>query len=206
MNAVTSDTVLVVCSVLKAEIEELHRNQWQHVPIRFLSSMLHMKPVLLQEQLHAVISDEQDLGHKTLLVYGDCCSAMTDFETLPDVVRTPCHNCCALLLGKTEYKRLEHEGVFFLIPEWTQRWREVFSKELGLNQDNARDLMGEMHSKLVYLDTGLALIPLEELQACSEYVGLPYEIMPINLSNLESALNLAFEKLEDREAPRDTNK
>ena len=151
MSIVAPHTVMVACSVLKAEVEKLHKHYWQDIPLRFLSSMLHMKPELLEQRLSALITEEASQGHQVLLVYGDCCSSMADMEILPGVARTSCYNCCGLLLGWDEYRRLEHEGAFFLIPEWAHRWQEIFNEELGLNHDNAHDLMQDMHSRLVII-------------------------------------------------------
>ena len=199
MSSTSPDTVMVACSVLKAEVEKLRKLYWQDLPLRFLSSMLHMKPELLEQRLSELITEEASQGHQVLLVYGDCCAGMADMESLPGVARTPCYNCCGLLLGRDEYRRLEHEGAFFLIPEWASRWWEIFDRELGLNHDNAHDLMQEMHSRLVYLNTGIVPVPVEDLKACAEYVGLPFEIMPIELDNMTAAISTAFEQLRTME-------
>ncbi len=146
--------------------------------------MMHMHPEQLASSLQPSLDDELKLGHGVVLIYGDCCPRMATLEAMPGVARTRGKNCCELLLGREEYRRLSHEGAFFLIPEWARRWKEVFAKELGLNRANATELMREMHSKLVYLDTGLAPVPEDTLKECAEYCGLPYEVRPVSLERL----------------------
>ena len=135
------------------------------------------------------ISEKYLLG---VLVYGDCCHAVDRIEKTFGVARTQGVNCCEMLLGRGMYKSLMKEGVFFLLPEWTRRWEEVFTHELGLSQENAQDLMQEMHTRLVYLDTGIEPVPSGSIAACSAYCGLPVEIRQIPLTHLQMLIEDAM--------------
>ena len=184
--------VMICCSVFRAEVESLCQAHWPDLKLNFLPSMLHMHPERLALSIEFALDDELKQGHRVVLIYGDCCARMTALEAMPGVVRTCGKNCCELLLGPGEYRRLSHEGAFFLIPEWARRWKTIFSKELGLNQDNAIGLMQEMHRKLVYLDTGLEPVPEEVLKKCAEYCGLPVEVRPISLEFLHASIEDAL--------------
>ncbi len=190
--------VLICCSVLQAEVQSLCSSHWPGLKQLFLPSMLHMHPDRLASALGSVMDAELKGGHQAVLVYGDCCPEMSALESKPGVVRTRCFNCYDLLLGHDEYRRLSGEGVFFLIPEWTRRWEEVFSNGLGINGDNAASLMRELHRKLMYLDTGLAPAPEKELRKCAEYCGLPYEVRQVPLSFLRAAIDEALLRHKDR--------
>jgi len=183
---------VICCSVLRAEVESLCQTHWPDQRLRFLPSMMHMHPERLASSLRSVLDGELVGGRGVVLIYGDCCPLMTTLEAMPGVVRTRAKNCCGLLLGSVEYRRLSHERVFFLIPEWARRWKQIFSKELGLNHDNATSLMQDMHTRLMYLDTGLAPVPEAALKECSEYCGLPYEVRPVSLELLHSAIEEAL--------------
>jgi hypothetical protein len=154
--------------------------------------MMHMHPGRLAESLQSLLENEPVQGGGVVLIYGDCCAEMTAMESRPWVVRTHGKNCCELLLGAEEYRRLSHEGAFFLLPEWTGRWRKIFTEELGLNQANAASLMREMHGKLTYLDTGLMPVPEILIKECAEYCGLPYEIRSLSLERLRLAIGEAL--------------
>jgi hypothetical protein len=132
-----------------------------------------------------------------LLIYGDCYPRMFQLEALPGLLRTQGHNCCEMLLGKAEYRRQEHEGAFFLIPEWARRWREIFTHHLGLNNENLKGIMQDMHQKLVYLDTGLVPIPHAQLEDFSNECGLPVEITPVTLDTLYDNILNTFHRLRD---------
>jgi hypothetical protein len=203
MNAALQQpTVAFCCAVFEAEVESLRPRHWPDLIIRYQSSMLHMKPEKLAIRLDKLVKEElQNGNNKVLLVYGDCCMGMAALTAQPGVVRTRGNNCCDLLLGSVEYRRLAHTGAFFFFPEWTRRWHHIFSVELGLNQINAVGLMGDMHKKLIYLDTGVVPVPVTELQECANYCGLPWESMQVSLEPLRAAIQDALDSLKTTEIP-----
>jgi hypothetical protein len=188
-------SILIGCSVLQAEIEAVVAQRWPGMQTRFLDSMLHMNP----DRLEAALRDEMDGASgeavRLLIAYGDCCAGMTLLEQRPRVARVPARNCCELLLGRDEYRRLSREGAFFLLPEWTHRWREVFEQRLGLSGPTAADFMRDLQSRLIYLDTGLAPVPGETLAECSRFCGLPVEVRTVTLDQLAGALSEAIDRL-----------
>jgi hypothetical protein len=184
--------VMISCSVLQAEVESLCKEHWPLHKMVFLPSMMHMHPERLGKSLETALEAEMGWSQGVVLIYGDCCARMSVLEALPVVARTKGKNCCELLLGNAEYRRLSHEGSFFLVSEWARRWKEVFQKELGLSRDNFVSLMRDLHRKLIYLDTGLAPVPETDLYECSEYCGLPYEVRPVSLEFLQSAIEDAL--------------
>jgi hypothetical protein len=192
-----NSVVAICCAVFQAEVEVLRREYWPDLDIRYQSSMLHMRPGKLAVRLEALIDEELRRGNRILLIYGDCCMRMTELTERPGVVRTRGNNCCDLLLGSADYRRLSHDGAFFLFPEWTRRWRHIFSVELGLNQSNAAGLMNDMHRKLLYLDTGVIEIPKDDLEECSRYCELPWESLKVSLEPLRAAIQAALEQLEN---------
>ncbi len=84
--------------------------------------------------------------------------------------------------------------MFFLLPEWTLRWREVFEKELDLPEKIAKEFMQGMHTKLLYIDTGQVPVPTEHLQEASEMLGLPFEVLRVGLEHLLAGIREALER------------
>lgn len=191
-DAALERRALLCCSVLYREVRHLAAGHWPRAELLPLNSMLHMHPERLVERLDAALANDLPRPQRTVLVYGDCCPAMAAYESLPGVARTRCINCPDLVLGREAYRRLEHEGVFFLLPEWTARWRRVFGLELGLDRDNLRGLFSDMHRRLVYLDTRILPVPLEVLRDCSEFLGLPFEVAHTPLDFLRAAIDDAW--------------
>lgn len=186
-------TLIISCSALQGEMEQLCRQHWPDHELMFMSSTMHLHPDRLAATLQTALATERSQGGRVVLVYGYCCHGMTAFETLPGVVRSSAKNCCELLLGRDEYRRLSHEGAFFVIPKWACRWKRFFSG-LGLNRENASSMMQELHRTLVYLDTGLAPVPQQALHECAEFCGLPYEVRPVPLDALHGAVEEALNR------------
>ncbi len=64
----------------------------------------------------------------------------------------------------------------------------IIEQELGLHGETARDLFRETCRVLVYLDTGLALVPEKELNACAIYTGLLVKVKKTGLEHLKKVL------------------
>ncbi len=185
--------ICIACSIFKRELEMLQDRGDLDIEVRYLDSMLHIYPDKLYKLLESVLQREVRQDRQILLLFGGCHPFMKEQETLPGVSRVQGMNCIEIMLGHDKYKRLRKEGAFILLPEWTQRWREIFNHELGLNQKVAKDFMGDLHTKLIYLDTGLIAIPHDKLEALSSYTGLVHEIMPVDLGNLLTSIRKTME-------------
>lgn len=186
--------IAISCGVLKKELAKLASQGAIDFPIHYLSSNLHMQPELLKERMADLLERERAADRRILLIYGDCHSFMEDMAVGQDVVRLRAINCAEMLLGKQRYKSLIKNGDFLLLPEWTERWREVLEQFPGLERDSAASLVHGQHARLVYLDTGVNPVPYAELAACSEFVGLPFEVEPVSLEHLTSLIVEALER------------
>lgn len=85
----------------------------------------------------------------------------------------------------------------FFMPEWTERWEDIFRWELGLaSQDLAREFMHEMHNRLVYLDTGLTETPYATLANIEAFFDMPVTVMHPGLDQLKAAILNGLERLD----------
>jgi hypothetical protein len=144
-------------------------------PVHFLSSMLHLTPEVLDRTLKDVVARETARGHRLVLAFGDCCAHMADLEAPGSVVRAAGINCCEIILGRETYRRLRKEGA---------------------SSVNAQALMAEMHTCLVYLDTGQIPVPREHLADLADFTGLPLEILPVSLEPLLATLRASLRRVE----------
>jgi hypothetical protein len=183
----------IACSIFRKEIEALRASGRFDLPVEFLDSMLHMVPARLEARLQEALGATRTgaPGRAVVLAYGDCCGHMDTFGGQPGTARTAGINCCEIVLGRETYRRLRKEGAFFFMPEWALSWRQVFVGQLGLLGPTARSFMQEMHSRMIYLDTGLVPIPHAELEEASAFLGLPIEILSVALDPLLASLNQA---------------
>ena len=190
--------VAIACSVLRLELQALREQGLINFPIRFLDSRLHMDPEELHAQMARSIQEERRRGCRVLLIYGDCHAHMVDLAADRYVVRVGAINCGEMLLGKQRYKALLKSGAFLLSPEWTCRWRDILLRFPGLDSDSAGEMIREIHSRFVYLNTLTCPVPQEALKQCGDFFLLPYEIEEVSLDLLLAVIQEALARF-DRE-------
>lgn len=188
---------VVCCSVLRREMGRVLAEGLPGAEAVFLDSMLHMHPEKLRRAIDAVLAARTD--RRILLVYGDCHARMAETSRRPRCARTAAVNCGELLLGRVRYREFRNGRTFLFLPEWTQRWREVFVRELGFTDRSlAREFMQDNQGRLAYLDTGLIPVPEPVLAEIADYFGMPVEIVAVTLVNLRQTVVEAARRLEVR--------
>jgi len=155
-----------------------------------------MHPERLREKLDSTIEKIKKDNDRIILLYGVCHAYMSEQEKDPAVCRISSKNCAEMIVGPDLYKKLLNEGVFFMLPEWTHRWRTVFVEEIGFTETTGKEIMREMHNKLLYIDTGQIPIPFGSLREASDFLGLPWEILEIGPTHFLEAIKETIAKLD----------
>ena len=184
----TPHTVWLSCAVIRDELRELHRLGLIAGELLFLDSMLHMNPPGLEAALGTALERHAGREACLVLVYGDCSAGMLDLVRQFKVGRVDAINCAQMLVGRKRYRQLMQEEAFLILPEWGRRWEHIMKSELGLTQAVARAMMGENRGVLVYLDTGLVPVPLQEVADFSVYSGLPWRVETVTLDHVLTGL------------------
>jgi len=193
-----SKIIIIACSIFRYELEHLQQKGRLNIPVVYLNSMLHMQPSQLQILLDAKIKEYKDL--KIILMYGDCHARMVDYEKNPNIVRTPGINCCEIILGRENYRKIRNDGAFILLPEWANRWKEIFVDDMGFKSSKSAKLfMNEMHKKLVYVDTGFYKRNASLFDEVSDFLGLPIELYSSSIDELEKVINQLIEQSVSQE-------
>ncbi len=195
MGKTSPGTVCIACTVFRTALEMLREQGEFDLPVRYLDSLLHMRPKELARRLETRIERERDRGKQILLLYGDCDPYMIDRVRKLGVCRPEGANCFELLLGRNRFRKLRRERAFFVLPDWAHRWQEVVRAGIGDQRESVRCVMIDLHSKLVYLDLGSIPVPEEEMQAFSDYVELPWEVVSVSIESLRVAIATAQEEL-----------
>jgi hypothetical protein len=192
---------LLSCGIFRAEYQLLPETLRQALDPVFLDSMLHMDPAKLDGILDSFL---QKNGNKPALIsFGDCCPHMQELGVSARTARTDGVNCCEIYLGRERYRQLQKERTFFLMPEWAKRWEHIVKNELGLaDRQLARDFMAESMDKAMYVDTGVIPVPVEDLEAFSDYTGLSVRVETVGPEYFIAALQNALQQLDAGGPPR----
>lgn len=187
--------LIIACSIFKRELEHLKETGLLDSEVLYLNSMLHMHPEKLGKLLEQTLTNHKD--QKIILLYGDCHSHIMDTET-EHIKKVNGINCCEIFLGSERYFKLRKQGSFILMPEWLERWREVFQDELGFKDEQiAQRFMNDFHKNLVYIDTGITEVPLEKIDEISNFTGLKCHIESCSGKNLLNEILKTVKKLSD---------
>jgi len=187
---------VVSCGIFVKELSCIEEGLRARIHVRYLDSMLHMKPGLLEERLVKAL--ENGPAPPRLVLFGDCCPHMGELGSAPGRVRIDAINCVEIALGKERYRALRKEGAFFFMPEWLSRWEEVFGSGLGFSDPElAKDFMRESAGFFVYVDTGCKPVPVETLEEVSRHFSLPWRVESCGLGGIERALREALGRVDE---------
>jgi len=195
-----TNLVIIACSIFRYELEHMQETGKLNLPVVYLNSMLHMYPKELQVLLDAKLKEYENF--KIILLYGDCHAGMVDYEKKANIRRTPGINLCEIILGNEDYRKKRKKGAFILLPEWAERWKEAFVDYMGFKTSEAiKPFMSEMHKKISYIDTGFHKKDQRLMHEISDFIGLPLEIYPCSMNELEKTLEQLIIDFESTEKP-----
>lgn len=188
-----TDVLAVTCGIFREELRVLGPKFPGLRPV-FLDSMLHMRPGELQDRIDELLEIRRP--ERVLFIYGDCTPRIVELCRRPGFAKTRGINCCEIILGREDYRRLRKAGAFFFLPEWTRRWRDVFERELGFaGGRGVEEMLREVHERFIYLDTGVVPVPHDTLDEIARELGLPMSVRETGLSRLEEGIADALEEI-----------
>jgi len=107
------DILAITCGIFQAEMAVL-APRFPRLLFGYADSMLHMRPDLLQTRIDELLAEHP--SGKVLFIYGDCTPRIVELCRRPGFAKTAGINCCEIVLGREEYRRLRKAGAFFSCP------------------------------------------------------------------------------------------
>lgn len=194
------ELTFIICSVLVREAQTFLSLDYPNAEQIYLNSVLHIYPQKLHKNIEAALETRE--SRCCVLIYGDCSAHFKAISQRPNCERTGAVNCGELLLGPELYRSYRNEKAFLFLPEWTERWQEIFQQELGFSDPSlAQEFMQENQRRLVYLDTGLISVPWNQLKDISKFFNMPTEVVSVSLEHLRQAVKSAVQRLEAKNHP-----
>ncbi|MDM8526821.1 ATP-binding protein [Anaerolineales bacterium HSG24] len=130
-----------------------------------------------------------DMDYSQIIVVGSYCLArLQNITKEMEGCQVHCMTqCFSLLTNQDIINSYLKEKAYLLTPGWLAGWRARVN-ELGFDDENdgeiLREFFTESASKLLLLDTGVDKKSNERLQVFADFVGLPFDIVPIGLDFL----------------------
>jgi PAS domain S-box-containing protein len=114
--------------------------------------------------------------------------------------------CFEILLNPPTIYHYFKQGYYAVSNGWLRNYNRHI-REWGFDQESARKFFGETIKKILLLDTGLPGDYKTNIEALSEYMGLPYDTLPVGTNHLQQFLDtlilkwrrdIDFEKQNER--------
>jgi len=124
-------------------------------------------------------------------ILGGCCISdkmMTEFNKNKDSYF--CHqlrSCLSLFIPQSLADRLISQGASIIYPGMLSSWKQ-YLVELGFDQKMLKQYYRESTKKIVFLETGLYEHTQQNLIEFTEQIGIPYEIIEVDMDYLKSRI------------------
>jgi|GEM_PF-1665363 len=151
-------------------------------------------PQIQWNELRRILKNRH-MDFDRIQILGGCC--ISSFGAPPEDL-SQCHvskmdQCFYLLAPQSIIDGYLKNGAYLLTPGWLMRWRHHLDK-WGFDQETAKEFFHESVSRLVLLDTGTIPESCDHLKDFSEFLDIPFDILPIGLDYLKLFLkNIVFE-------------
>lgn len=180
---------IVTCNSLAPEISNLIQSgDYRDVKIKSFPAEC-MGCSLNNNRIREIIGDDIENYAKILFIVSNCRSVEED--DLPvgrkiEFIRL--EQCLEILFNLPSIYHFIKQGYYLISNGWLRNY-EKHVREWGFDKATAHTFFNESMKKILLLETGLPGDYRDNLEALSEYIGLPYEIFPVGDVHLKSFLN-----------------
>ena len=130
---------------------------------------------------HGEFSQVDAFGSPCILNLKDPPAGMENFQL------HKIQQCFHLFANNDEIDNYIHNGGYMITPGWLSGWQKHI-KDMGFDKDTAPEFFNEFARQLVLLDTGVDERTLQQIREFSEFVKLPFEVVPVGLDFLRQML------------------
>lgn len=191
---------MVGCGILRKEVDRLiEKNHW-NVHTQYLDSALHNYFNRLANELNTSLSEREQRGEKTVVLYGSCHPLMENFLHDHHTCRTEGQNCIVQLLGYEKFMEELEKGAYFLLEDWALTWKPMITACFGDNVEVIRDIFHSSHKYMVAVRTPCSGDFTEAAQTAADFVDLPLTWMDVTLDHLEQVLADAIQQRLSQDA------
>jgi len=176
--------VISACNYLLPEIDQVIKNgDYPDVQLLGFSARCTNK-FITSEKVSAMASKLKDPSSDFICLGSICLTP--DREKIDDnrITKIKLDQCFELFINKETVSHYISKGYYVVSNGWLRTLKQHFNF-WGLDKETAKSLFQESMKGILLLDTKISGDYLTNLKALSEYMGLPYHILPVGLSHCE---------------------
>ncbi len=188
---------ILVCDNFAPEINHIiSSNEYPDVIVKSFYSYCNSSNLILDKVKKIIIESDSNFSD---IVFIGCPCYLSQKEKLAKYSNLQIINLeqsFELLLSKTMIEHFISQKYYLISSGWLKSYKRHI-KDWGFEPENAKHFFGEIAQKILFLDTGLPGDFLFQIKELSEYMGLPYEILPIGLTHCKLFLDSIVSKYRE---------
>lgn len=140
---------------------------------------------LTDERLSEMVEADIDRFSKIIVIASSCrgkkCMEQPANKKV-EVVQL--EQCLEILFPIQTIYHFTKQGYYLVSNGWLRNYKRHI-REWGFDNQSAKEFFGESLKRIMLLETGLSGDYQNNLQALSDYMGLPFDVMPVGTSQLQ---------------------
>lgn len=187
-KTVEQKLVISVCNFLLPEISEvLNNGDYPDVEIRGFSANCKSN-YINTDKITDLISKENNTNFDYIFI-GSVCHAFKKPQIKGQKIkRVKLELCFELFLNREIVSYYIAQGYYLVTNGWLRNFK-THVKNWGFDENTATQFFQESTKGIILLDTQIPGDYLPNLKALSEYMGVPYKIIPIGLSHCKQFID-----------------
>ncbi|MFC2086258.1 sensor histidine kinase [Bacteroidota bacterium] len=181
--------VISVCNFLIPEVAQVIKDgNYQDVKPEGFKASCFIKNIAGSEKT-GIKSKKDDSDSDKIIISGLCHHPEKEnIEKNNNHKLVQLEQCFELFINKETVLHFINSGYYIVTTGWLRTYKEHI-RSWGFDPDSAKTFFGESMKSILFLDTKISGDYLSNLKALSEYMGLPYEILPVGLSHCKSFID-----------------
>ena len=185
---------VIACGALAREIHSLKTwNQWEHMVVDYLPSLLHNHPQQIPEQVRAKLVQAQGKYDVLFVAYADCGTGGHLDRICQElgVARLPGAHCYQFFAGSKLFMQLAEQepGTLYLTDFLAQHFERLVLQGLGIEKyPELQEMYFGRYKKLVYLAQTESPSFLKKAQSAAKKLGLVFEKHATGYGELQQSL------------------
>lgn len=180
--------VLSACNFLIPEIAQVIK-KGDYPEVQLISYPVNCSSNALNS---SVVSDiaSKSVSSTDIIVIGSFCHSpqKSEIKNSKDVRVVQLEQCFELILNPETIYHFVKQGYYIVSNGWLRTYERNIH-DWGFDKASARSFFQESMKSILLLDTKIPGDYMPNLLALSEYMGLPYEIMPVGLSHCKKYID-----------------
>ncbi len=180
---------IYICNSLVPEVAYLLQSgDYPDVELKSFAAHCTAKP-FDEKSILELIGNQAEEYDKIIVFVSTCFrDVKSELKKFDNIEVVQLEQCFELLFSLPSIYHFIKQGNYLVTNGWLRNYKQHI-REWGFNPKTAKNYFGESLKRVMLLETGLPGEYQANLEALSEYMGLPYDVFPIGTSHLQKSLD-----------------